>query len=124
MTECISAEQLAAYRRTALAREQARRQANAERRIAALAAARAAAALLREQYGATRVVLFGSAAHGYWFNEESDIDLVAERIAPDLFWRAWNAAEAIAAGFELNLVAWEEAKPALREAIEREGILL
>lgn len=115
---------MAVYKRTALARERARRQANEKRRTAALAVARAAAALLREQYGATRVLLFGSTAHGYWFRAESDIDLAAEGIAPDRFWRAWNAADALAPEFEINLVAWEEATPALREAIEREGVLL
>lgn len=39
--------------------------------------ARAAARLLREQLGATRVVVFGSLAHRAWFTPWSDIDLAA-----------------------------------------------
>jgi predicted nucleotidyltransferase len=74
MTESISPEQMAAYRRTAVAREKARQAANAQRRTAALAVAQAAAALLRRQFGATRVVLFGSAARGDWFTTASDIE--------------------------------------------------
>lgn len=124
MTDSISPEQMAIYRRTALAREQARREAAAQRRAAALALAKAAAALLRQQFGATRVRLFGSTAHGCWFTAESDIDLAAEGIAPDQFWRASGAVSALDPAFEFNLLAWEDARPALRAAIEREGILL
>ncbi len=36
-----------------------------------------AARLLRERFGATRVVVFGSLAHRAWFRPWSDIDLAA-----------------------------------------------
>ena len=124
MTESIPPEQMAIYRRTALARERARQEANSQRRAAALALAKAAAALLREQHGATRVLLYGSTAHGLWFTNESDIDLAVEGITADRFWRAWSAVAALDPAFEINLVAWEDATPPLRAAIEREGILL
>lgn len=65
MAADITPEQMAVYKRTAVAREKARREKIAQRRAAALDVAQAAAALLRRQFGATRVVLFGSTAHGY-----------------------------------------------------------
>ena len=124
MIKPYSQEQLAAYKRTAREREQARKQADAERRLAALDVAHQAAALLKSEYGATRVVVYGSTAHGCWFNSESDIDLIAAGIPAKLYWRAWNAIDALTPEFEVNLVDWEDATPALLESVEREGIVL
>lgn len=124
MTKPYTQEQLAVYKRTALEREKARKEADAERRIAAMEVARQAAVLLKSEYGATRVVVYGSTAHGYWFNSESDIDLIAAGIPPKLYWRAWNAIDALTPEFEVNLVDWEDATPALLESVEREGIAL
>jgi uncharacterized protein len=124
MTKPYSQEQLAVYKRTAREREEARKEADAKRRTAALEVARQAAALLKREYGATRVVVYGSTAHGYWFNSESDIDLIAEGIPAKQYWRAWNAIDALTPEFEVNLVDWEDAKPALLESVEREGIEL
>jgi len=50
--------------------------------------ARTAATLLREEFGAGRVVVFGSLTHRAWFTPWSDIDLAAWGIAPDAFYRA------------------------------------
>ncbi len=124
MIKPYSQEQLAAYKHTVREREQARKQADAERRLAALEVARQAAALLKNEYGATRVVVYGSTAHGCWFNSESDIDLIAAGIPAKLYWRAWNAIDALTPEFEVNLVDWEDATPALLESVEREGIVL
>lgn len=124
MIKSYTQEQLAAYKRTALEREKAAKQADAERRTAAMEVAREAAALLKSAYGATRVVVYGSTAHGYWFNSESDIDLIAAGIPATLYWRAWNAIDALTPEFEVNLVDWEDATPALLESVEREGVVL
>ncbi len=131
MTEPVSAEKKALYRRAALEREEARRQAGSVRRQAgsvrrqaALAVAQQTAALLKQNYGATRVVLYGSTAHGRWFHDDSDIDLAAEGIPADSYLRAWNAVDALTPDFEVNLLDWGDATPALLESIEREGIPL
>ena len=124
MTEPISPDQMAVYKRTALAREQARQEASTRRRATARALAEKAAALLRGEYGATRVLLYGSTAHGLWFTADSDIDLAVEGIAAARFWRAWSAVNALDPAFEISLVDWEDATPALRAAIECEGIPL
>ena len=74
------------------------------RRERALEMARKAAGLLKEQFGAIRVVLFGSLAHGAWFTPRSDIDLLVEGVSPQAFFRAEAAVEALASGFKVDLV--------------------
>jgi predicted nucleotidyltransferase len=44
--------------------------------------------LLRQKFGATRVVAFGSLAHRKWFSQWSDIDLAAWGISAYEFYRA------------------------------------
>ncbi len=124
MTMAIPPEKMEAYRRSARKRESEQRAAALQRREAAWVVARQAAKLLKEQFGATRVVAFGSLAHEAWFNARSDIDLMAEGIPPEKFWRAWSTLDQIADGFEIDLVASEEATGRLREMIEREGVEL
>ena len=60
----------------------------AERWERAWRMARDAADLLREQFGATRVVAFGSLAHRETFTLWSDIDLAAWGIPPGKFYPA------------------------------------
>ncbi len=84
--------------------------------------ARAAAELLRQQFGARRVVGFGSVANHTGFNRWSDIDLAAWGIPPESFYRAVAAVTGLSAEFEIDLVAPEDCPPSLRQVIEREGI--
>ena len=84
--------------------------------------AHATARLLREQFGATRVVVFGSLAHRLWFTPWSDIDLAAWGIPPDSFFRAVASTTNLAQGFDLNLVDPESCRPHLRQPIERDGV--
>ncbi len=124
MSASISPEKLAAYRRHAAEREAERESALADRKARAHIAARDAAEILKKQFGATRVILYGSLAHGAWWREESDVDLAAEGIAPELFWRAWGAVERLAPGIEINLAPLETVKPGVLRSIEREGVEL
>ena len=86
--------------------------------------ARAAANVLREQFGATKVVVFGSLVHRDEFTLWSDIDLAAWGIAPDAFYRAVAVVTGISPEFRLDLVAPEDCQPTLRHAIGREGVAL
>jgi uncharacterized protein len=79
--------------------------------------------LLRQHYGARRVILIGSLARGE-FRPDSDIDLVVDGIEPRLFLRAGADAERSAHGFDVDLVPFESAAPAMREQLAREGIPL
>jgi predicted nucleotidyltransferase len=124
MGATIPDDRKAEYRRAALEREAERKRADAERRDAGWAAARRAAEVLKTSYGATRVVVYGSLAHGYWFGRHSDIDMAVEGILPVHFWRAWAAVDRAAPGFEVNLLDIETATESLKAVIEREGVEL
>jgi predicted nucleotidyltransferase len=120
----IMPEKMEQYRRTARKRENEQKQAMAQRRESAWIVAHQAASLLNEQFGATRVVAFGSLAHGAWFHARSDIDLMVAGIPPETFWRAWAALDQISDGFEIDLVAADELNERLRATIAREGVEL
>ena len=117
----VSEEAMAAYRATARRRAEERRQALADRRARALEVAQAAARLLREQFGATRVVLFGSALHEDSFWERSDIDLAAWGIPRQDYFLAVARLQELATEFSVDLVEGDHCKPAVCEAIAKEG---
>jgi predicted nucleotidyltransferase len=94
----------------------------AERWERAWKVARIAARLLREAFGARRVVAFGSLAHRDWFSPWSDVDLAAWGIPPDQFYRAVASVTSLSPDFEMDLVDAESCRPALRRFIEREGV--
>jgi len=120
----IPPDKMEVYRQSARAREATAKQAMLQRRETAWTVARQAADILRQEFGATRVVAFGSLVHGAWFNSRSDIDLMAESIAPEAFWRAWCALDRLGGQIEIDLVAGEAVGGRLREEIEREGVEL
>ncbi len=112
---------MAAYRATARRREEERRRALADRRARALDVAVAAAALLQEQFGARRVVLFGSATREDTFWERSDIDLAAWGIPREDYFAAVARLQELSPEFSVDLVEGDHCKPALAEAIARDG---
>lgn len=116
-------ESLQRYRKAYKAREAARRSALDERRRAMREGAQRAADMLRRDFAATRVLLFGSVLREEGFHRGSDLDLAVEGIEADRFWSAGAAAERCA-GYELDLVDLEYASAGLREHIENEGIEL
>jgi predicted nucleotidyltransferase len=124
MATTIAPEAMARYRRSALAREMVLQREAKQRRQAAWSIARRAARLLKEEFGATRVVAFGSLAHGAWFGPRSDIDLAVEGIPPQAFWRAWCALDRLDPTVDIDLVAMESAPDRLRDEISRQGVAL
>ena len=90
----------------------------------ALKIAHVAAGLLREEFGATRVVGFGSVAHRAWFTPQSDIDVAAWDIPADQFYRAVAAVTGLSSEFAVDLVDPQGCRPAIRLRIEREGMEL
>jgi predicted nucleotidyltransferase len=118
-------EELAVYRRTAeLLREQDR-PAEIVRRAAAWRLAREAAALLKERFHASRVVVFGSLANeDRSFTRWSDVDIAAWGIAPADTLRAIGAIMDMSTEPMVNLVDVNTSKPALLVAIERDGVEL
>ena len=83
--------------------------------------ARQSAKLLREEFGASRVRLFGSATRRPWFTPWSDVDLAVWGLAPERFFAAVAAVTKISAEIAVDLVDAEQCSQAVRTAIERDG---
>ena len=94
------------------------------RRQQAWRVARQAAMLLRDQFGAHKVVVFGSLVHDAWFTSWSDIDLAAWGIPPEHFYGAVAAVTGLSSVFRVDLVDPEACRASLRTALERESIEL
>ncbi|MDH7486697.1 MAG: nucleotidyltransferase domain-containing protein [Anaerolineae bacterium] len=91
----------------------------------ARAEARKLGELLVQEFGATRVYLFGSLVRDGAFHGRSDIDLAVEGIAPAQFFKA-GAALARACGYRyrVELVELETVGQGMRNLILTEGVVL
>jgi predicted nucleotidyltransferase len=91
----------------------------------AASAAQKCAQVLYENYGVTKVYLFGSLRDPEVFHEKSDIDLVVEGLPPHLYFKAlaelWRL---LPPGMELDLIPFEDADSELRERVVKEGVTL
>ncbi len=74
--QAITQQDMMRYRATARRRTAKERQMQEARRLRAWETARRAAALLKNEYGASRVVLFWSLSRHEPFSPHSDIDLL------------------------------------------------
>lgn len=88
----------------------------------ALEDARRIAALLRDEYGAGNIIIFGSLTDKNQFNENSDIDLAVQGIPDERFFSAVSAATNISERFSVDIVDLDDCKESLRKTIERDGI--
>ena len=120
----VTEQEMAVYRATARQRAEQKRQEQTRRAQQAWMLAQRAAALLKNQFGARRVLLFGSLARHDFFHQRSDIDLAVEGIKSRDFWRAWSTLDILGCEFEIDLVDVETASPSLRLEIERAGVEL
>ncbi len=87
---------------------------------AARAEATKMARLLKEEFGARRVRLFGSLARGD-ATKESDIDLAVEGIDPGSFFRA-SARAALLTQRRVDIIDVADASPLLRLRIDQDGV--
>ena len=113
----VAIYQVAARRRWA--REQ---QEMARKRERAWALARRAAVVLREQFGARQVALFGSLARGDLFHYRSDVDLATWGLDEAVYYRAVSQLLSLDPAIEVDLVIAETAPAALRAVIHAEGV--
>lgn len=90
------------------------------RRLAKVAAFKAAK-LLKSEFGATEVILFGSLARRGDFTLFSDIDLAVRGIPSDSFYAAVDAILGLNVGFKIDLAELETVPPALLKNIEKDG---
>ncbi len=120
----LTPEEIEKYVRTARARMQARRRRMAARRERAWAVARRGAALLKDEFGVKRVMVFGSLCHPNLFYERSDVDLAVWGIDERKYLRAVGCLLNLDPEISIDLIEFESARPTLRKAIEREGVEL
>ena len=118
----ISPEKIAIYRKTAQERLERERGEIEQRKEKAWAAARRAASLLKEQFHATRVVVFGSLVHESSFTRWSDVDIAAWGIPSEDTFRAIGAVMDMETPVEVNLVDVNTCRPSILESIKKEGV--
>jgi predicted nucleotidyltransferase len=74
-----------------------------------------------EEFGAKRVYLFGSLAEDL-FRGTSDIDLVVEGLATDVYFKALSRISCLSREFQIDLIPLEEYK--YKQELCEKGILL
>lgn len=102
-------------------RQRARVSKLAQRHERAWEVAHRASRLLREAYGASRVMVFGSLVHGYWFSLTSDIDMAAWGISKEDFFIAVAKLQDLSLDFSFDLVRMEDSITGLQEAVLQHG---
>lgn len=117
-------EKIAEYRATMRQRGAREKAARARRREEAWRVARRAAALLKNEFGATEVLLFGSLAHEHWFSPGSDIDLAAWGLASDDYFLAVAHLQDVSPAFKIDLIDMARCPARLRTPIMEEGVPL
>ena len=86
--------------------------------------ARTVADILRRDFGAARVAVFGSLVDDGRFSLWSDVDLASWGIPAHRFFDAVAAVSAVSPDFRVELVDIENCRASIRKSIEREGIEL
>ncbi|MEM7771156.1 MAG: nucleotidyltransferase domain-containing protein [Cyanobacteria bacterium P01_A01_bin.37] len=104
------------YIETARRRQQKRQEHLHQRRQHGLTQAKAAAQLLREEFGVSRVVLFGSILDESTFHETSDLDLAVWDLAPSDYIAAVARLLQVS-DFSVDLLEAESASSYLQESI-------
>ncbi|MBI3762863.1 MAG: nucleotidyltransferase domain-containing protein [Chloroflexi bacterium] len=125
METLISPAQMKIYAQTAQARSKQRRKQLEARRQRAWEVARRSAVLLKQEFGASRVVLFGSLARGPGrFFVRSDVDLAVWGMDERLYLRAVGRLLDLDPEIKADLIEAEYARSAVKTAIERDGVEL
>ncbi|MGV0023965.1 nucleotidyltransferase family protein [Phormidesmis priestleyi] len=117
----IAPEKLAAYQASAQRRQENRHQQLLERQAQGWTIAHQAAHLLKSQFGATRVVLFGSLLNVERMHSRSDIDLAVWGINERDYFRAVSQLLNLS-DFSVDLVEAENTSPKLLNAIQEAGV--
>ncbi len=120
----IAPAQLAIYKATAQRKQLERTQAVELRREQAWIIARQAAQVLSDEYGANKIILYGSLSRGAGFHMRSDIDLAAWGIDEKQYYRIVSRLLDFSPKIEVNLVMGEFVSPALSDSIRQEGLSL
>lgn len=113
-----------AYQLTAQKRVQKQQEAVAKRQEKAWKLARTAASLLKKEFGAAQVAIFGSLVQPKLFHRRSDVDLAVWGLDESEYYRAVSRLLSLDPDISFDLIEVEQASLRLQEKIEREGQLL
>jgi predicted nucleotidyltransferase len=81
------------------------------------------ATLLKQRFGATRVIVFGSLTSCDTYTHWSDIDLAAWGIPPQMFYAALSALNDLSPEIKVDLVDPQRCQSrSIQQAIQQEGI--
>ena len=92
-----------------------------KRRRRAHTVARKAAKILKNEFGAKEIILFGSLARRAGFTRWSDIDLASRGIPSELYLKAMDTVLHLSPEFKIDLVEMETCLPLLLENIKKDG---
>jgi predicted nucleotidyltransferase len=84
--------------------------------------AKNAAKILKEDYAAKRVFVYGSLLKKELFDDSSDIDLAVEGIPEARFYKAVGEITKVIDTYNIDIVDYENCKSFLSDAIKKEGI--
>ncbi len=116
----LTPQEIAQFKHTMDQRQARYQHQVAQRYQAAQPVVQRATQLLRQTFGATQVILFGSLLDPQRFHLSSDIDLAVEGLAPLDYFTAVAQLQDLSP-FKIDLVRLERCKPSLKAAILAEG---
>ena len=112
------------YIQGAKERQQGRNDILEERRARAWVVAKDSARILREKYGATEVILFGSLTGKTIFHARSDVDLAVWGIPESKYYKAVAELLTLDLDIQVDLVIFEDARSELQKVIQSQGVPL
>jgi predicted nucleotidyltransferase len=121
MEQRISPEQMAIYREGWRRRCEQRRKSLDARQERAWKVAQRGAALLKDQFGAKRVAVFGSLLRPEQFYERSDVDLAVWGLDEQMYLKALARLLDLDPEISVDLIEVEFAPTRLRAVIEQDG---
>lgn len=117
----LTPQEIETYRRAALLVKPKQQGHVKARRLRAWQVARKAARMLKKEFGVEKVMVFGSLVHPALFHEQSDVDLVVWGLSGREYYRASSVLLDIEPSISVDLIDFDDARPALKEAILKEG---
>ena len=117
----LTPKEIESYRRAALLVKPKRRGDIRARRLRAWGVARKAAKILKSEFGVEKVMVFGSLVHPALFHERSNVDLAVWGLRGRDYYRAVSVLLDIEPTISIDLIAFEDARPAVQDVILRDG---
>jgi predicted nucleotidyltransferase len=120
----LTDEQMAIYRASAQKRQQQKRDRLHQRQQLGLAIAQQASEILKQQFHAQKVMLFGSMRSLDKIHDRSDVDLAVWGLNPKDYFQAVGQLVSLHPDISVDLVEVESAPPRLLREIETTGVVL